>query len=60
MRGLDHDSINLLLFMAGVFVAMITGISVVQGVLTYILAISGWNVLAFIFEFKSIVIWFPG
>ena len=27
--------INLLLFMAGVFVAMITGISVVQGVLTY-------------------------
>lgn len=53
--------INLLLFMAGVFVAMMTGISAVQGVLSYIFLLfpAGITMLTF-YNLRSLLFGFPG
>lgn len=53
--------INLLMFMAGVFVAMMTGISAVQGVLTYIFLLfpAGITMLTF-YNLRSLLFGFPG
>jgi ABC-2 type transport system permease protein len=53
--------INLLLFMAGVFVAMITGISVVQGVLTYIFLLFPVGMFLLLFSnLNQLLFGFPG
>ena len=53
--------INLLLFMAGVFVAMITGISVVQGVLTYIFLLFPVGMFLLLFlNLNQLLFGFPG
>ncbi|SEN22135.1 ABC-2 type transport system permease protein [Mesobacillus persicus] len=52
--------LNLLIFMAGVFVAMITGISAVQGVLTYILLLFPVGItLMTLFNLKFFLYGFP-
>lgn len=53
--------INLLLFMAGVFVAMVTGISVVQGVLTYIFLLFPVGMFLLLFSnLNQLLFGFPG
>lgn len=53
--------IDFLLFMAGVFVAMITGISVVQGVLTYIFLLFPAGIILLLFSNLNLLLFgFPG
>ena len=53
--------LSLLMFIAGVFVAMMTGISVVQGVLTYVFLLFPAGIILLLFSNLSLLLFgFPG